>query len=304
MKMKLMPLDNDNFKDFIEYCRAYRFEHDESYLCESELEHFVIGDENPTFLLYRQQAIVGVASVKIMAHINGLRRGRIRLLHTKIHKIRAKKAYALLVNALTTQIKGIDHLFCFFPEDKEAIVDLIVDHGFEVDRYPCLFVRNPEPVIAPVFPDECYVRPFMYEQDEQLWLTARNEVMKSVKGSEAPEELEIFEEFKREEGELSGGMMLLFKKETVVGCARVVCEIEDGKRYAFIDTIGVLPDFQRKGLGRQFLRYCLQFGIENTMPYAMLSVNAENLRATKLYQDEGFELAEIMTCLKYQFPIE
>jgi len=40
------------------------------------------------------------------------------------------------------------------------------------------------------------------------------------------------------------------------------------------------------------------------MNCAMLSVNSENKYAANLYIEEGFELTEIMTCLKYQFPLE
>lgn len=301
MKMTIRPLSDQNLQEFLSYCRTYRFEHDESYLCESELENFVIGEDNPTFLLYDvKDQLKGVISVKIMPYDTYQRRGRIRILHVKGTKKSAFEGYTLLVNALLASLKQVDHLFAFLPEDKDDIVDHLMDLGFDVDRYPCLFVREDLETIGPSFPEHVYARPFEYCQDESVWLMLRNDVMQNVLGSEPPECMSVFNEFKAEEGEIQGGMQLLYHKDEPIGCARLVQEIDCGRPYIFIDTIGIIESYQGKGLGRQFLRYCLKFGADNGMKDAMLSVNAENKRATRLYMSEGFELAEVMTCLKYK----
>lgn len=300
MKMTIRPLNEDTLKDFLSYCRAYRFEHDESYLCETELSNFVVGDVNPTHLLFNEkEQLKGVISVKLMPYDGNKLRGRIRIMHVKGTGKHVLKAYQELVTALVKELQEVDHLFCFLPEDKETLVDDLIEFGFEVDRYPCLFVRENEPVEAPDFPKGIYPREFVYGQDEAIWLEIRNCVMQQVLGSEPPETLEVFREFLEEEGEIPGGMQLLYDEDRPIGCARLVKEVEDDIPYVFIDTIGIIPEYQGLGLGRAFLRHCLLFGQQRGMTHAMLSVNAENKRATQLYLDESFYLAEIMTCLKY-----
>lgn len=300
MKMTIRPLTEENLDDFLSYCRAYRFEHDESYLCETELCNFVVGDHNPTVLLYNEkEQLRGVMSVKLMPYNGDTLRGRIRIMHVKGTHKHVFKAYQNLVTALVEELQGVDHLFCFLPEDKETLVDDLIEFGFEVDRYPCLFVRENINVEEPNFPEGIYPRSFVYEKDEETWLEIRNVVMQQVLGSEPLETMDVFQEFLEEEGEISGGMQLLYHKDRPIGCARLVKEVDDDIPYIFIDTIGIIPEYQGKGLGRAFLRHCLQFGQQHGMFHAMLSVNAENKRATKLYLDESFTLAEIMTCLKY-----
>jgi len=315
MKMTIKPLDQHSLDQFMTYCRRYRFEHDESYLCESELRSFLIGEENPTFLLLNQKnKLMGGVSVKVMAHENNQLRGRIRLLHVRkpivsLTKFRSsreriKENYHRLIQTLQCEVKGLDHVFCLFPEDKDHIVEYLMEMGFVIDRYPCLLKRYDKPICSPVFSDGYFVRPFAYGCDEQIWLNLRNTIMSSVKGSEAPDDISVFQEYRSEEGEIDGGMLLLYHGDLPIGCARLVHEIENKQSFVFIDTIGIVPSYQHKGLGRQFLRYCLAFGQERRMNCAMLSVNAENKQATSLYIEEGFELTEIMTCLKYQFPLE
>ncbi len=74
--------------------------------------------------------------------------------------------------------------------------------------------------------------------------------------------------------------------------------VEDGQMVAFIAgdprpsqhmawiaTVGVLPEYQRRGLGRALLRECEQ---QLTQPCIRLCVRASNEPAIRLYQQEGY----------------
>ena len=63
-----------------------------------------------------------------------------------------------------------------------------------------------------------------------------------------------------------------------------------GAGRAWIMTIGVHPDHQRRGLGRMLLERC-----EALLPYAevYLTVRQTNLRAMRIYQKAGYRLVRV-----------
>jgi ribosomal-protein-alanine N-acetyltransferase len=54
---------------------------------------------------------------------------------------------------------------------------------------------------------------------------------------------------------------------------------------AWIATVGVLPEYQRRGIGRALLRECEQ---RLTQPRLRLCVRVSNESAIRLYQQEGY----------------
>ncbi len=58
---------------------------------------------------------------------------------------------------------------------------------------------------------------------------------------------------------------------------------------SWIATIGVLPEFQRRGVGRELLRAC---EARLTTPRIRLSVRASNAGAIRLYDLEGYQRVE------------
>ena len=60
--------------------------------------------------------------------------------------------------------------------------------------------------------------------------------------------------------------------------------------FSWIATIGVLPEYQRKGIGRQLLRAC---EAQLKTPRVRLSVRASNAGAIRLYEQEGYYRANV-----------
>ncbi|MBI1793863.1 MAG: GNAT family N-acetyltransferase [Chloroflexi bacterium] len=60
--------------------------------------------------------------------------------------------------------------------------------------------------------------------------------------------------------------------------------------FSWIATIGVLPEYQRKGIGRQLLRAC---EAQLKTPRVRLSVRASNAGAIRLYEQEGYHRADV-----------
>ena len=63
--------------------------------------------------------------------------------------------------------------------------------------------------------------------------------------------------------------------------------------------IGVHPEYQNKGLGRNLLRAAINFTYNNKINKNILCVNADNERAKNLYIKEGFSQFEGFACFNY-----
>jgi [ribosomal protein S18]-alanine N-acetyltransferase len=60
--------------------------------------------------------------------------------------------------------------------------------------------------------------------------------------------------------------------------------------FSWIATIGVLPEYRRRGIGRDLLRACERL---LKTPRVRLSVRASNDGAIKLYEQEGYQRVEV-----------
>jgi ribosomal-protein-alanine N-acetyltransferase len=60
--------------------------------------------------------------------------------------------------------------------------------------------------------------------------------------------------------------------------------------YSWIATIGVLPEYRRKGIGRQLLHACEE---QLKTSVVKLSVRASNDGAIRLYEQEGYRRADV-----------
>jgi ribosomal-protein-alanine N-acetyltransferase len=60
--------------------------------------------------------------------------------------------------------------------------------------------------------------------------------------------------------------------------------------FSWIATIGVVPEFQRRGIGRDLLRAC---EAQMKTPRVRLSVRTSNDGAIKLYEQEGYRRTDI-----------
>ena len=60
--------------------------------------------------------------------------------------------------------------------------------------------------------------------------------------------------------------------------------------FSWITTVGVLPDYRRRGIGRALLNQCEE---QLSTPRVRLSVRKENVNAIQLYRDEGYQTINI-----------
>ncbi len=296
--MKIETLNTERLADFVDYCKKYRFDHDESFLYDDDLESFKADENNPTYLLVDDEnAIVGTASLTIMPYINHSKCGRFRIFHAEKP---SAKAYDLMFEAIKQHIIDLDHLYLFIPEAKVEVGAIIQALDFEIYRYSWVLVRDNIEVPAFDFPDGFKLKSLQFNKDEADWCKVRNTAFAALKGSETPTQPEAITAFKDESEYVDGGLIMLYKEDEPIGIIRMTKEHENDKDYAFIGPLAVMPEYQGMGLGKNLLRAALSFGKTVNLPYGMLCVNAENDKAADLYLKEGFTKDTVMVCYKYQ----
>jgi mycothiol synthase len=146
-------------------------------------------------------------------------------------------------------------------------------------------------VQAPAWPEGYAGRPFDRTRDLEAWVRVFNEAF-----ADHPTPLQL------DPKSVAAGLAdpdnvdadIVVLVETATGDLVGFCNCDPGRRdgkisdHAELWTIGVRPDRQGRGLGRQLVRA----GVENVrrlgIPNVSLSVNGRNESALALYESEGF----------------
>lgn len=69
----------------------------------------------------------------------------------------------------------------------------------------------------------------------------------------------------------------------------IAADLQRLKHVGWIVTLGVLPDYQRRGIARALLRACMDM---MDVPSIRLSVRKSNYAALRLYAQEGFRVVD------------
>lgn len=289
----IKTLTEDNFEDFKNYCIAHRSDHDESFLYDEDLDEFIIGNNNPTYLLYREDQVVAVCSIIQDAHHLMGNKARVRIFHSSSNML---EDYEILLQSILPLNPMIHRIIMFIPEENDKSRLIVEKMGFIIERYSYVMNRSNQAITEFHFPDGFELTDFVLNRDENDYLHVRNTAFAHLKGSETPITKEQVNEQMQAGKILSGGAKILRHKGEPVGIIRIEHEYDQGKDYSFIAPLAILPEYQGKGLGSQLLRAGIKTGYDNGFKDCMLSVNAENENALKLYYKEGFKKTFEMVC--------
>ncbi len=293
----IQVLNKNNFDEFKTYCLKYRFDHDESYLYDEDLKTFIIGEDNPTYLLYRENEIQGVCSFILDEyHLNG-NKSRARIFHCKSNQT---EDYKMLLEAVIPFNQKVERLIMFVPSKNVISRGILENLGFYVERYSYVMERTEKEPVAFTFPDGYELTDYVYGKDDDDYLNVRNKAFSTIKGSETPHTKEQVANYMKIDQILSGGVKILRYMGDPVGVIKMESESEGGKDYSFVAPLAILPEHQGKGLGSSLLRAGIQIGYDNGYKDCMLTVNGENENALKLYYKEGFDKTVEVVCYNYK----
>lgn len=300
--MKIEAVQGEKILNFIDYCKKYRREVDDSYLYDEDLREFQPNEENPTYILINDEnIIVGAVSLIIDSYYKNGKRGRFRIFHTVLQK---KEAYELMLNAILQHTDEINKVFLFIKEENDKTAAILKSLNFNIERYAFTLVRDSIDTCQPVFPKGFFIRTFQLGKDEDDWCEVRNEAFAKLAGSETPKTPEMISKMAKSEDLLEGGMRLLYHDKKAVGQVCISKEFDNGTVYTFISSLSVKPEYHGIGLGRNLLREAICYGKGKGISKSMLTVNAENDKAVELYIKEGFKKADTVVCYNYQLKKE
>jgi mycothiol synthase len=283
-------VSDENTSLFVTYCHQYGPQHDDSYLPE---ESFAVTSDQPSYLLMEGETIAGAVSLLRQPRFIQIGRGRFAILHSTLG---SRAAYEALLEAVRPHFDGLRSVYMFLPDTLPATADILVQLGFEVERYSYVLVHHGEDVTQPAFPPGFRITAIDAEDSDGLrqFSDLINRNFSHLAGhthATVDTTLEMFSD----PGYLPGGIGLLMDGEKAIGTLAVMREYEDPNA-AEIMAFSLATEYRGRGLGRKLLSAAMHEGLKAGLRPIYLSVNAENEGAVQLYLNQGFELQETVVC--------
>jgi ribosomal protein S18 acetylase RimI-like enzyme len=281
---------------FLCYVREHGAEYDDSYTQSEDLATFDPEREPAAAAFDANGAIVGTASLMVDGYAHeGL--ARFRILHASTTATLAP----LAMRVLAKTPPEVRHAFLFLPEDVHTEVAIVLASlGFTITRRA--YVLSNADIAATPFaplPSGFHLVPAKPERAED-WTRVVNAAFEGQPGR-----YEMSAE--RAQGLLArrivvrSASFLALREDEPVGVVLTVQEA-DGSSTVEIETLGVVPEAQGKGLGRALLTTALCAAAQAGFHAADLSVSTTNQRALGLYESVGFTLDEARVCWQKELP--
>lgn len=290
MELEVLSVSHRNTRDLIRYCAQHGSEHDDSYLPGKD---YSPSPEQPSYLLVSDRSVVGAVSLLRTPRYAEAGKGRFSILHSTLE---TAESYSNLLEAIRPHFYQLQTVYLFIPESKTRTAEILIELGFQVERYSFVLI-NQNPVWAKIeFPAGLTLEALEPTDRERIRQFAEcvNDSFSELAGhTDLP--VDDVRGWFDDHLYLERGICLLMQGRIPVGTICITREYEDRQR-GEISALGVIKPYRGRGLGRLLLRYGLSFGVEMGLGSVILSVNAENKSALNLYQSEGFELIDTVTC--------
>jgi len=291
MPYNVQPVDRDNLATFIQYCGEFGKQHDESYLPEADFE---LSDQQPAYLLYENGEACGAVSlIRKPAYVEA-RKGRFAIFHARKTEL---EPYAQLSQAISAHFSELDKVYLFIPQDREATLSVFSQMGYELERISYV-LRLSQPQEHALEFASGYQMAAVNPQDPrglQDFCAVINQAFSKTAGH-----VELYVDEVRTWFEdrtyLPAGICVLYNANQPIGSVAIFRDMDE-QTCSEIISLGVLESYRGQGLGRQLLRYAINFSLAHDLHTIYLSVNGENDTATRLYRSEGFESIETAVCM-------
>jgi mycothiol synthase len=254
---------------------------------------FDLSEEHPSYLLMENDQVVGAVSLMRTKRFLSVGKGRFSIFHANNGD---QAVYKKLLEAIRPHMDDLLNIFMFIPEKNEVSAGILSELGFEIERYSFILERSEPALSEPVFPVGFTVHPLDPTDQESIsqFASCVNEEFKELAGHTRSTAEDIQTWFE-DQSYIEGGMCLLDKGQEPIGTISLMRDLDNmdaGEILAF----GILEKYRGLDLGRNLLRYGINFLIGKGLKPIILSVNGENHGAINLYEKEGFILTESVVC--------
>ncbi|MBN1438940.1 MAG: GNAT family N-acetyltransferase [Anaerolineales bacterium] len=200
------------------------------------------------------------------------------------------------MDAVRPHFHGLRSVYLFLPERKTEIRVVMEGLGFSVERFSYVLECRHAAAEEAVFPAG-YSLQVVRPEDRigiRLFPDLINRSFRDLAGHVECTPRMVSGWFGGK-SYLAGGLCLLECEGEPVGTVHIRREEENNKA-AEGAALSVETAHQGRGLGRMLLRHAKAFARQNGLRSVILSVNAENESAIRLYRSEGFFPVETAVC--------
>ncbi len=188
--------------------------------------------------------------------------------------------------------RGLSRLVLYGPADREPAAGFIEALGFTYHSTLWLFELAPSVQVPPaVFPEEVVVRSFRPESDLPAFVDLANASFRDHPTPMTFTEAGVAHTHALPDFD-SDGILLVGPRDDPdrpIGWTKVEHEMtEAGVRRGFVSFVGVLPEWRGRGIGRELLRWGVDYVRAAGAGTVELNVEATNERALELYRRTGF----------------
>ncbi len=131
------------------------------------------------------------------------------------------------------------------------------------------------------------IRQFVKGKDEQIWINIINEAYREYEDRRplTLDELEILEKLTSFD---DAGMFIAEFDGKPVGCVNAFIDKEINEKKGFIRMLGVVPEYRKKGIGRQLLMRALESLRERGMECAETEIQDDKIAGKNLLESMDF----------------
>ena len=268
--MEIIRLQQEDYERYKAYCERWINAVDDSFLRGDELAKSVA---DLTFIARENEAIVGALSFVTNPYYERHQQARVRFFAAEQSLVMERLLEVALLH-MTAKT-----MIFFVPAATKKLRTIVEALSFREKKVSAVMVNRR---LATKKPIDWPMVPFITQRDEATYVRVRNEAFPYLSPIV---ESDVFQEDTK-------GIWFVERDGEVVGLVRLG---EDGDE-AYIAPIAVVPQAQRKGIGRALLRQALQQAYYLGYPLVYLSVDGANERAFQLYLAEGFALEQYFVC--------
>ncbi|TFG48930.1 MAG: GNAT family N-acetyltransferase [Anaerolineales bacterium] len=290
MDLRIERVNQTNEPQLLRYSAEHGPEHDGSFLPGRD---FAISQEYPSYLLLKDETAVGAVTLMQTPRYLSVKKGRFSIFHSVLN---TEGSYQQLLDAIRAHFRDLKSVYLFLAEKKQASAAIMLQLGFQIERFSFVLEKEGVDLKDLTFPDGYTIQ--QLDPSDQVGISqfaqCVNEEFSELAGH-TPSTAEDIRTWFDDETYLKGGICLLKWNQEPVGTMCMMREIENPQAGELI-AFGIISQHRGLGLGRKLLRYAVDFANSQGLNPTILSVNAENKSALKLYQSEGFILTESVVC--------
>ena len=138
------------------------------------------------------------------------------------------------------------------------------------------------------------IRQFIKGKDEHVWINLINTVFKEYEDYR-PLILEFFETLEKSPAFNDAGMLIAEFEGKPVGCIDAFIDKKMKEKKGYIKNFGIIPEYRRRGIGKQLLKKALQSLREREMECVETEIQDDKIASKKLLESMGFKEVRVFS---------